>query len=252
MPPNSRKLQSIPSDLLEVDDVRTEKVFGRGYQAIVVSRPGLQQMDLPGERFSAKVGSYRKGPASGSGPESQTRRRRQARKLRCSHRGLSLPDLGWDVRRAVRVFRTEVYVMPAGVGVVPIAIAVPAPRSGRLGSRFGTRRPSPGSLRIPLEMGSARGGRADRERRDPGTARRLPSVGVKRARRRWPTAVLVCQFSKSFPPRAELWIGRGRPGVYGGAGPSVGSRRTSPPRRFSRRVRRRGLGTRIGSRAPAL
>ena len=200
------------------------------------------------------------------GPSARKGRRRQVWKLRCSHRGLSLPDRGRDVRLAVRVslitvgvfatavriVRTEVYVMATGAGVVPISIAVPAPRSGRLGSRFGTRRPCPGSLRIRLEMGSARGGRADRERRDPGTARRVPSLGVRGARRRWPTALLVCQFSKSFPPRAELWIGRGRPGVYGGAGPNVGSRRTSPPRRFSRRVRRRGLGTRIGPRAPAL
>jgi len=38
------------------------------------------------------------------------------------------------------------------------------------------------------------------------------------------------QFSKtSTPPRAGLWMGRGVMGVYGGAGASVGSKRTSGP-----------------------
>jgi hypothetical protein len=38
---------------------------------------------------------------------------------------------------AVRVVRTEVYVMPAGVGATRILVAVPVSRSGRLASRFG-------------------------------------------------------------------------------------------------------------------
>jgi hypothetical protein len=100
-------------------------------------------------------------PLLGLGPES----RHSPQGPDLSHRGLSLPDLGRDVRLAVgvfatgvRVFRTEVCVMPAGVGAIRISIAVPGPWSGRLGSRCGWRRPWPGSLRISLEMGSVRGG----------------------------------------------------------------------------------------------
>ena len=145
--------------------------------------------------------------------ESQPRRSHQARNLRCSDRGLSLPDLGRDIRRAVRgspiavgvfatavrIVRTQVQVIPTGVGVVPISIAVPGPRSGRLAPWFGWRRPWPGSVLIRPEGGGARGGRADRERRDPGRRAAPPSVGVRRASRRWPTALLVCQLSKSLP-----------------------------------------------------
>ena len=134
------------------------------------------------------------------------------------YQSLSLPDLGRDIRlavevfaTAVRVFRTEVYVMPAGVGATRISIAVPEPRSGRLAPRLGWRGPWPGSVLIRPEIGGAHGGTCRPRAAGPtaGAARaaRGRKEGQEAVADRPPGMSVVKELPA--PSRAELWLGRG-------------------------------------------
>jgi hypothetical protein len=71
-------------------------------------------------------------------------------------------------------------------------------------------------------------GRAGRERRDPGTARGAAARGRKEDQESVADRPPGCiSFQRAHAPSCWTVIGRGVLTVYGGAGPNVGSRRTS-------------------------
>jgi hypothetical protein len=109
-------------------------------------------------------------------------------------------------------------------------------------------------VEVPVERVTLAAGRARPRAAGPTDGAARPPVGVRKARRRLAhRPFLVRRLSKSStPPHAGLWIGRGVLESTEEPARALGRGGRLRLGRFSRRVRRRGPGSRMGPRDPAL